>query len=99
MITPISFSPISFKSTKKTTQKSEPTQFDRAKKNERIQRQIEIIEEKIFRLEAQCMRAEKPNPAFDRQKALQEIGRLVNRKSILQSQLYDNLDDIFRRLY
>ena len=99
MISPIGFKPISFKSVQSANKPSEPTQMSRVKQQEKLRRRIAAIDEKIFRLEVQCANAEKNDNNFDKQKAMKEIGRLINHKSMLQAQLFDNLEDIFKNLY
>jgi len=99
MISPIGFNPVSFRNTQKADNPIEPTQMSRVKQQEKLRRKIAAIDEQIFRLEVQCANADKSDENFNKQKTMNEIGRLVNHKSRLQAQLFSNLEDIFTNLY
>ena len=97
MINPIGFSPVRFgrvnnyRKPRNLRPLEETSPETQAMKTSSLYSQIEAINEKIGKLEEHYHRADKTDATFDRTAALQEIGRLINQKAILETKIREEI--------
>jgi uncharacterized protein involved in exopolysaccharide biosynthesis len=60
--------------------------------NTALYKEIQDIDKRIAKLEGQLQRAEKTNSNFDRMATLQEIGKLLNHRIVLNIQLNEEIE-------
>ena len=100
MINPIGFCPVSFgtrytpydagkpKGLRPLEETDPATQIAKSSK---LYQEIETIDKQIKKIEEKCRRADKTNPEFDKTAALQQIGKLINHRIVLKTQLEEDV--------
>ena len=99
MIYPIGNNPIAFSgnktidSSKQQIKPAAATEKDVAGNN-KLYEEISAIDKQIAKLEEECSRQIKTNSEFDLTATYQEIGKLINHRIILQSQLEQGIEKV-----